>query len=498
MAENVLELQHICKGFPGVKALQDVSFCVKRGEILGLVGENGAGKSTLMKILTGVYRMDSGKILMDGREIHVTSPLEAQKLGLSIIFQEFNLINTLSIAENLYLGRLKKRGVRGIAWGEIRSDAVRLLEKVGLKADPDTLVGRLSVAGKQMVEIAKALSFDSKVIIMDEPSATLTNQELEKLFRLIENLKKEGITVIYISHRLDEIFSLCDRVTVLRDGMVIDTRLSGEFTRESIISLMIGRQMNQEYPSRKGGASRETVLKVERLTRKGAFEDITFELHRGEILGLAGLVGAGRTEVVRALFGADSLDSGSIYKNGAKININSPRDAIEQGIALVPEDRKTQGLVLDADIRENMTLASLHKVSRTGFLSGKLEREAAEEYVNRLRTKTPGTKEKSVNLSGGNQQKVVLGKWLFRDADILILDEPTRGIDVGAKYEIYQIIFQLVEEGKSIILISSEMPEVLNLSNRILVMREGRLRAELSETEMTPEMVMKYAVMEDK
>lgn len=489
-----MELQNICKSFPGVKALQDVSFCVKKGEVLGLVGENGAGKSTLMKILTGVYHMDQGKILFHGKEVRIKSPLEAQKLGLSIIFQEFNLINTLSIAENIYAGRLKKRGILGVSWKKIYEDAERLLQKIGLCVNPKVLVGKLSVAGKQMVEIAKALSFESKVIIMDEPSATLTSNELENLFKIIENLKKEGITVIYISHRLDEIFRLCDRVTVLRDGMVIDTKPIQELTRKKIISLMIGRQMNKEYPQRMGKPSHEIVMEVKHLTRTGVFEDITFKLYKGEILGLAGLVGAGRTEVVRAIFGADAYSSGSIFKNGKELKIRGPQDAIASGIALVSEDRKAEGLVINASVCENTTLASLNKVSKHGFIRVKEEREASQDYIMKLKTKAPGVTSKVLNLSGGNQQKVVLSKWLYRNTDILILDEPTRGIDVGAKYEIYQLIYQLVEEGKSVILISSEMPEVLNLSNRILVMHEGRLKAELSESEMNPEAVMKYAI----
>lgn len=490
---HVLELKSISKSFPGVKALKDVSVQVKRGEVRGLVGKNGAGKSTLMKILTGVYSKDEGSIFIDGKEAQIKSPLEAQRMGLSIIFQEFNLVNTLSIAENIFVGRLRRKGIFGVDWKTINEEAAVLLQKVGLNVNPETKVEELTVAGKQMVEIAKALSFRSKIIIMDEPSATLTTRELENLFSIIDNLKRQQITVIYISHRLEEIFKLCDNVTVLRDGAVIDTKCISELNREKIISLMIGRQMDKEYPVRKGTPSKDVILQVDKLCRASVISDVSFSLHRGEILGLAGLVGAGRTETVRAIFGADRLEKGRIIKNGRELRIKSPLDAISEGIALVTEDRKAQGLVLEETIAKNTSLASLKKVVKYFFIRKKIENKAAEEYMRTLKTKAPNAQSLTVNLSGGNQQKVVLARWLYRDTDILILDEPTRGIDVGAKYEIYQLIHQLVDAGKAVILISSEMPEVINLSDRILVMQEGRIKKELTGLEKTPEMVLQYA-----
>lgn len=496
--EYILELEHINKAFPGVKALDDVSLSIRRGEVRGLVGENGAGKSTLMKILTGVYPKDSGTIKIDGKEVRINTPLDAQKLGLSIIFQEFNLVNSLSIAENIFVGRLPKKGVKGIDWKAVYRQAGEWLAKVGLSEDVTKKVGSLSVAGKQMVEIAKALSFHSKIIIMDEPSATLTTNELQHLFEIIDVLKRENITVIYISHRLDEIFRLCDTVTVIRDGAVIDTNRIEDLDRKSIISKMVGRSMDQEYPKRRGVPGTETVLRSENLTREPKFRNISFELKKGEILGIAGLVGAGRTEIVRCIFGADRLDSGALYVRGKPVEIKSPRQAIAQGIALVTEDRKTQGLVLEASIAGNTTLANLKAVTDRGFINRKKENEVARDYIRQLKTKAPGEGTSCMTLSGGNQQKVVLAKWLYTQADILILDEPTRGIDVGAKYEIYQLIHKFVGEGKSVIMISSEMPEVLNMSDRVIVIHEGNQKGELTKEEMTAENVMKLAILTEE
>ncbi|WP_373216090.1 sugar ABC transporter ATP-binding protein [Ruminococcus sp. 5_1_39BFAA] len=499
MAEDyILELQNISKEFPGVKALDRVSVGIRRGEVHGIVGENGAGKSTLMKILTGVYQKDTGTIRIDGKEVKIENPLQAQKLGLSIIFQEFNLVNSLSIAENIFVGRLPVKGIRGVDWKEVYRLAGEWLEKVGLHEEPSKKVGALSVAGKQMVEIAKALSFHSRIIIMDEPSATLTDKELEHLFRIIEVLKKENITVIYISHRLDEIFRLCDTVTVIRDGSVIDTKPIEEMDRKSIISKMVGRSMEQEYPKRHGKPSDEIILKAEGLTREPKFRDISFELRKGEILGIAGLVGAGRTEIVRCIFGADRLDRGRLTLRGKEIVIRSPGEAIENGIALVTEDRKVQGLVLEESVASNTTLARLDAITANGFVNRKKEGEVARDYIRQLGTKTPGEHTPCVSLSGGNQQKVVLAKWLYTEADILILDEPTRGIDVGAKYEIYQLINRLVDEGKSVIMISSEMPEVISLSDRMIVIHEGNLKGELTGEDMTAENVMKLAILTEE
>lgn len=493
--EYILELEHISKSFPGVKALDDVSLFVKKGEIRGLVGENGAGKSTLMKILTGVYQKDSGTIKINGEEVKIETPLQAQQLGLSIIFQEFNLVNSLSIAENIYVGRLPKNGIRGIDWKAVETMSREWLDKVGLSVDPLQKVGSLSVAGKQMVEIAKALSFHSRIIIMDEPSATLTTNELQHLFEIIDNLKEEGITVIYISHRLDEIERLCDNVTVIRDGAVIETRKTSEFDRQTIIAKMVGRSMEQEYPERHTVPETDEILRVENLTREPRFRNISFTLHKGEVLGIAGLVGAGRTEIVRCIFGADRPDSGEIYIRGKKAEIKSPGEAIQHGIALVTEDRKAQGLILEENIAVNTTLANLKEITVSGMVKKDRETKAARQYMEQLQTKAPGEYTRCISLSGGNQQKVVLAKWLYTQADILILDEPTRGIDVGAKYEIYQLINQLIEDGKSVIMISSEMPEVLNMSDRMIVVHEGNFKGELRGADMTAENVMRLAIL---
>ena len=497
-AEYILELEHISKEFPGVKALDDVSLALKKGEVRGLVGENGAGKSTLMKILTGVYQKDAGVIRINGKEVKIETPLQAQQMGLSIIFQEFNLVNSLSIAENIFVGRLPKSGIQGIDWKKVRAMASEWLEKVGLHVSPLQKVGSLSVAGKQMVEIAKALSFHSQIIIMDEPSATLTSNELQHLFEIIDQLKKEQITVIYISHRLDEIERLCDTVTVIRDGAVIETRAAKDFDRQTIISRMVGRSMEQEYPQRETKPQKEEIVRVEGLTREPKFRNISFTLHKGEVLGIAGLVGAGRTEIVRCIFGADHADSGQIYIHGKEVQIRSPQDAIKNGVALVTEDRKAQGLILEESIAVNTTLANLKEITKAGMVNRQKERLAAKEYMKQLRTKAPGEFTRCISLSGGNQQKVVLAKWLYTQAEILILDEPTRGIDVGAKYEIYQLINQLVKDGKSVIMISSEMPEVLHMSDRIIVVHEGDYKGELSGDEMTAENVMRLAILQKK
>ena len=495
MEDYILELTDISKAFPGVKALSHVTMEVKRGEIMGLVGENGAGKSTLMKILTGVYQRDSGSIRINGTEARISNPLEAQKLGLSIIFQEMNLVDSLSIAENIFVGRLPKKGIWGIQWKEVQRNAEELLEKVGLKKNPGVKVELLSIAEKQMVEIAKALSFQARLIVMDEPSATLTEKEQRHLFDIVEVLKREGITVIYISHRLDEIFKLCDRVTILRDGQVIDTKAMGELTREQIITKMVGRELQQEYPPRKGEPLAQEVLRVENLSRENRFHNISFALHKGEILGIAGLVGAGRTEIVRCIFGADKKTSGKVWLHGAEISPSSPKEAIAHKIALVTEDRKVQGLVLDESIAKNISLAKLRGVAAGGFLKRNQEEEVAKGYLEQLRIKAPGIRTGCVTLSGGNQQKVVLAKWLYTEAEILILDEPTRGIDVGAKYEIYQLIYELVEQGLSVILISSELPEVIALCDRLLVIHEGELKGELTGENMTAETIMKMAIL---
>lgn len=492
MEQIVLSLKQIGKSFPGVKALNDVSIDFFKGEVHGIVGGNGAGKSTLMKILSGVYSADTGEIYFNGEKTNIKNPQDAINNGQSIIFQEFNLVNALSIAENIFLGRLSNQSGTWIDWKEINKKTAELLEQIGCSMDPQSKVGDLSVAQKQMVEIAKALSYNARLLIMDEPSATLTSKEVENLFKIVRSLQADGVTVIYISHKLEEVFEICNRVTVMRNGEVISTKKIEEATRHGIIQDMVGRPIDQEYPRRatKPDDTAESVLDVRNLTRKGVFRDVTFSLKRGEVLGFAGLVGAGRTEIVRAVFGADLYDSGEILIRGEKVKIKTPGDSIRQGMALLTEDRKHQGLILQMSVAKNTTLASLKKISRNGFLDFTQEKRVSKDYVEKLSVKTPSVGQKVLFLSGGNQQKVVLSKWLFSGCDIVILDEPTRGIDVGAKVEIYGIINDLVAEGKSVILISSDMPELLAMSDRVVVIYEGTVKGELSGEELTADHVM--------
>lgn len=489
MAATVLSLNHIGKSFPGVRALDDVSMSFHQGEVHGIVGENGAGKSTLMKILSGIYSCDEGEIFLDGEKVMIRGPKDALEHGQSIIFQEFNLINTLSIAENIFLGRLPNAWIN---WDKIEHEAEIMLQKVGCDISPQTLVKDLSVAQKQMVEIAKALSYNARIVIMDEPSATLTSKEVEKLFRVIRSLQKDGVTVIYISHKLEEVFEICDRVTVMRDGKVISTRKIEECTREGIIKELVGREVDQDYPRRNEAPDKNApiVLEARRLCRKGLFNDISFSLHKGEVLGIAGLVGAGRTEIVRAIFGADKLEKGELFINGQKVMIHSPSDSIRHKMALLTEDRKQQGLILQRSVAENITVAGLRRLSPHGIMHFNEENEVAKSYVKKLNIRTPTCKQRVLFLSGGNQQKVLFSRWLYVDSDIIILDEPTRGIDVGAKVEIYQIINDLVRSGKSIILISSDMPELLAMSDRVIILYEGKIKGELCGEKLTQDDVM--------
>lgn len=492
MADYILEMKGITKTFPGVVALNNVSFSVERGAIHALVGENGAGKSTLMKILNGVYQANSGEIYLNGEKTLIRDTTDAKAKGIGLIFQEFNLINTLSVAENIYINRLKKKGV-AIAWKQINQDAQALLDGFGFNFKATDRIEDLSAAQKQLVEIAKVLSYGARLIVMDEPTSSLTTGETEKLFEIMTKLKSEGITMIYISHKLDEIFRMCDTTTVLRDGNIIDSKATRDFTNEEIIEKMVGRSVDMEYP-RKTCDIGEVVLKAEDITRRGIIEDISFELHRGEILGLAGLVGSGRTELAEAIFGAERYDAGRLTVNGREVTIRSTRDGKENSIGLLPEDRKETGLVLLYDLTQNITITNLNKIKEGAFLSVKKEKSLAESYAKDLNVKTPSMRQLAMNLSGGNQQKVVFAKWLFSDADILILDEPTRGIDVGAKYEIYCLMNKLAEQGKSIIMISSELPEVLGMSDRVIVLSGGRKAGELMHDEATPEAVMRMAI----
>ncbi len=493
MSDLLLEMRDITKRFPGVLALDRVRLEVRYGEVHCLVGENGAGKSTLMKILAGAVPMDSGQIFLEGQPIQITSPYHAQQLGISMIYQEFNLIPYLSVAENIFLGREPRiPKTPFINWKQMYTEAQEVLERVGLKLDVRVPVAELSIAQQQMVEIAKALSIKAKIIVMDEPSATLTDHELKTLFELIKVLRRQDIGIIYISHRLEELYEIGNRVTVMRDGQYVGTHNVCDVIREDVIKMMVGRELTDEYPKVSFPRGEER-LRVEGLTRKGAFYDINFSVHCGEIVGLTGLVGAGRTEVARAIFGADPIDAGRIYVDGREVKIGSPQEAIKNGIGLLTEDRKNQGLVLGMTIRENTTLANLKEITKGIFLNLAKERQVAENYVHDLQIRTPSIEQIAQNLSGGNQQKVVLAKWLFTQSRILIFDEPTRGIDVGAKSEIFKLMNRLLEEGVAILMISSELPEVLGMCDRILVMHEGHLVGELSREEATQEKIMQFA-----
>lgn len=487
-SDQILVIENVNKSFPGVKALNDVSISVKRGVVHGIVGENGAGKSTMMKILSGVYQKDSGTVIFDGETIESTTPMQSLRRGLSIIYQEFNLVNTMTVGENIFLGRFKEmNGMRGT-----HAKARELLDTIGCNIPTTALVSELSVSEMQMVEIAKALSFNSKLIIMDEPSSSLTADELKSLFEIIQDLRKKGISIIYISHKLDEIFELCDIVTIMRDGNVIDTQEIGSLNRSDMIAKMIGRDIANEYPERPRKVD-GPLLEVRNLnTRK--LHDISFKLKKGEILGLVGLVGAGRTEIVRALFGADKVKGFEILMDGKPVKIKNPGDAIRAGFALVPEDRKQEGLALSFSVESNISMASLQKISKYGFVNQTAERAMANRQVEALKIKTPTIKDKVKNLSGGNQQKCIVGRWLEMNPRVLILDEPTRGIDVGAKYEIYLLMKEVVEKGGSIILISSELPEVLNMSNRVLTICEGRITGEFNPETSESHEIMDNAI----
>ena len=490
--QPLLEMDDIRKSFPGVRALDGVNLSLYRGEVLALLGENGAGKSTLIKMLGGAHRQDSGTIRIDGQSVDITSPATANAVGVGVIFQEFNLVPELTPWENIFLGR--ERGIGLAAKNAERKRAQELFEQIGVDVPIEARCGDLSVAQQQIVEIAKALSHDARIIVMDEPSAALTPNEVDRLFTIIRDLQSKNIAVIYISHRLDEIFEIADRVTVLRDGQHVGDADVTHITRRQLIEMMVGREIENEYP-KADSTPGEVRLKIESLSRGNAVQDVSFEVRRGEILGFTGLVGAGRTEMARLIFGADRLEAGTVSLDGKRLSIRSPRDAIRAGICLLTEDRKAQGLVLGLSVRENFGLPNLAELSTASFVDQGKERRLFEEYVGKLQIKTPNQEQLAKNLSGGNQQKVVLAKWLQRNADVIIFDEPTRGIDVGAKYEIYMLMNDLAAEGKAIIMITSELPEALGMSDRIIVMHEGRITGEITDVaDSTQEQIMELAV----
>ncbi len=493
----LLEMRGVSKAFPGVQALDNVDFEVYPGEVVALLGENGAGKSTLMKILSGAYHMDQGEIRLRGEQVTPQNPHHAQKLGISIIYQEFNLTPNQSVATNIFLGREpKERGpgrfFRFVDRHYMRREAVKLLARVGARFSPDALVRDLSVAEQQMVEIAKALADKAEVIIMDEPTSALGEEEVVVLFDIIKSLKEQGLAIIFITHRMEEVFRVTDRIIIFRDGRRVGGMPIGEATTEKIISLMVGRPLEEVF-QHSDGQKGDVVLEVRGLTRRGVIEDVSFALRRGEILGLAGLVGAGRTETARAIFGADPLDAGEILIDGKRVNIDSPEAAVRAGLALVPESRQIQGLMLIHSVERNIAVPNLDWLFPNRLVDLQKTRALGQQYVDRLNIRTPGLAQKVMFLSGGNQQKVVLAKWLAANPKVLILDEPTRGIDVGAKAEVHSIMNNLALQGIGIIMISSEMPEVLAMSDRIVVMCEGRVSGILDRAEATQERIMAYA-----
>jgi len=490
-------MRGIRKGFPGVQALDGVDLKLHEGEVLALLGENGAGKSTLIKVIGGAHLPDEGTIEIEGHSDPIDTPQDSLRAGIGIIYQEFNLVPGLTARENIFLGQEPSR-VSFIPRCEEEEKALKLFERIGVEIDPGKLCSQLSVAEQQVVEIAKALSQNARIIVMDEPTAALTPREVEGLLRVVRELRSQGIGIIYISHRLDEIDAIADRVTILRDGAHVATRKKSDLDREQMIALMVGRSLEKEFPSRESVAG-EVRLSVRNLTRGSWVKDVSFDLRAGEIVGLTGLVGAGRTETARLIFGADRKDSGSIDLDGKRLELGSPRDGIRNGICLLTEDRKGQGLVLSQTVQENFGLPNLRDFTENFLISSSRESEAFAGYVDKMRIKISSHSQSAGTLSGGNQQKVVLAKWLQRNAEVIIFDEPTRGIDVGAKFEIYQLIHGLAEQGKVVLMISSELPEILGMSDRIIVMNEGRVTGEIEDcANASQEDVMKLATQREE
>jgi ribose transport system ATP-binding protein len=494
MTEPLVSIRALSKSFPGVRALDAVHFELRAGEVHALMGENGAGKSTLMKILAGIHRKDSGEILLDGQAVDIGSPAHAQSLAIGIIHQELCLMQHLSVAQNIFLGR-EPRGRFGVFLDEaqLNQQAQALMQRIHLTLAPQTLVGELTVAHQQMVEIAKALSFQSRLLIMDEPTAALTHAEIEDLFQIIRQLKSEGVGIVYISHKMDEIARIADRITVMRDGRTIDT-VPASTPMAQVIAMMVGRPLEAAEKTVPDTTANPIVLQARKLCRGRAIRDVSFSVRRGEIVGFAGLMGAGRTEVARAVFGADPIDSGEVLLHGKPLRLRSPQDAVQAGLGYLSEDRKHFGLATGMDVAANITLPSLRRWLRWGLvLNEPAIRRISQEMVDTLRIKTPSIDQTTKLLSGGNQQKVVIAKWLVQNCDVLIFDEPTRGIDVGAKAEIYQLLKDLAAQGRAIVVISSELPEVLAVSHRIVVMCEGRITGELRGDEATQESLMALA-----
>jgi ribose transport system ATP-binding protein len=486
---ELVRLEAITKSFGGVHALRGVDFDIRAGEVHALLGENGAGKSTLMRVLNGEFPPTSGHIRIGGQPVTLKDPHAARAHGITVVHQELALAPDLSVAENIFLGELPGM----IGWNGLKARARKLIERLGFDIDPGAIVGNLTVAHQQVVEIAKALSRDVKIIVFDEPSAVLSSQDADRLHQIIADLRNHGVGIVYISHRLEEIFKIADRMTVMKDGQLVGTVRNGDVTIDQLISMMVGRPLSALFPERRVRSLGKEVLRVEKINAGRMVRDISFSVRAGEIVGLGGLVGSGRTEVARAIFGADEFDRGEIIVDGRPIRIRSPREAIRMGIGLVPEDRKLQALVLSLAIRENLSLSLLDRLSRFGVVRLAAERALARRMVDALRVRTPSIEQKVLNLSGGNQQKVVIAKWLALHPKILIMDEPTRGIDIGAKAEVHGLMHQLAADGVAILMISSELPEIVHMSDRILVMRQGRIAGELARAEATQEAVMALA-----
>lgn len=496
MNKVILEMKKIDKKFSGVHALKEVDFELREGEVHALMGENGAGKSTLMKVLCGIYTRTSGEVILFDKPVDFHTIKESQDAGISIIHQELNMMNHLTVAQNIYIGREPMIGGIYIDDKKMEEDAKALFERIGIDIDPSVTVGSLTVGKQQMVEIAKAVSHDSKILVLDEPTAALTQTEVEELFKIMNDLKEKGIGMIYISHRMDEINRISDRITVMRDGEYVGTLITSETTKDEIVKMMVGRVIyGDKKEESKVPEGAPVVLEVKNLNRGSEIKDVSFKLRKGEILGFSGLMGAGRTEVARAIYGADEVQSGEIYINGEKVDIKTPHQAVEHGICYLSEDRKRYGLMLDKSVAENSVLSSLDDYIKFGWINdSKIEKDATESNA-KLKTKTPSVKQLLRNLSGGNQQKVIIARWLLKNSDIFIFDEPTRGIDVGAKSDMYTLVEELANQGKSIIVISSELSEIQRLSDRVIVMCEGRITGELDIKDATQETIMAYATM---
>lgn len=490
---NRVELRNISKSFGGIKALKDVTLQALPGEIHALMGENGAGKSTLMKILSGAHEKDGGRIFIDGEEAYIKNTHDSKNLGIGIIYQEFSLVPELSVAENVFLSRMSGNGA-WVKWGKLKEEAATLIKEVGFDIDPSVKVGTLSIAQQQIVEIAKALSEKVKVLILDEPSTVLGPNEVKKLFQILLKLKKDGVTIIYISHHLSEIFQIADRVTILKDGTASESLLISQTDKQTIINMMLGRSFEAMFPERKVVIGNE-ILRVENIRLDDKVKGVSFTIKEGEVLGIAGLVGSGRTETMRTLFAADKKSAGVVFLDGKKTKFRSPRDAVKKGIGMVPEDRKHQGVILSMPVKHNISLADLSRISGNfGFIREKAEKEMTRQLIKKLAIKTPSGEISAGKLSGGNQQKVVLAKWFNRDCKVVIIDEPTRGVDIGAKTEIYSLINELAAKGTAIIVVSSETAELMGICDRILVMREGKIAGELKKEEFTEEHILRYAI----